>query len=143
MSIFDPELFKTTQTTESNATVQEPVPEDDLYSAIVSKIDVRVTQNGSPVMDVNWKLDCPEIEVAHERIARQSVWLDITEEGSLDHGKGKNVQLGQLREAVGQNQAGELWAPNMLEGAVAMVKVANRMSDDGRQFVDVKKVVAL
>ena len=141
--MFDPESFKHSQTTEADSTEYEPVPEDEPYMASVSSVETRVTQNGAAVMDVNWRLDCPDIEVAHDRIARQSVWLDLTQDGSsLDRSKGKNVSLGLLREAVGQNVPGEPWAPANLEGAVAQVMVKNRIAD-GRLFIDAKKVVKI
>lgn len=38
--------------------------------------------------------------------ARLETLLDLTDSGALDFGKGRNIRLGQLREAVGQNRAG-------------------------------------
>ena len=141
--MFDPETFVHEQTTEADSTEYEPVPEDDLYTAVVAgSPKARVTRDGSAVMDIDWRLDAPDIPQAHERLARQGIWLDLTATGGLDRAKGKNVALGLLREAVGQNNPGEPWSPSMLEGAAAKVKVSNRIYD-GKLFLDVKSVTRI
>ncbi len=44
--------------------------------------------------------------------------IDINEQtGDIDWGKGKNVKLGQLREALGQNDASKPWNFLQLKGA--------------------------
>lgn len=58
---------------------------------------------------------------------RQGIWLDTTADGQgLDNGPGKNVQLGRLRESVGQNIDGQTWNPRMLIGRAVKVKVGHR-----------------
>lgn len=53
-----------------------------------------------------------------------SILLDLTEDGTgLDMGKGKNIGLGQIRTALGQNEAGAEWSPAMIEGQPIKVKV--------------------
>lgn len=44
-------------------------------------------------------------------------WLEITEDGYLDFGPNKNLALGQVRAALGQNNPGETWSFNYLRGA--------------------------
>lgn len=46
----------------------------------------------------------------------QGYFLDITPDGKFDNGKGKNVGINKLRDALGQNSGGP-WNPNMLRGA--------------------------
>lgn len=46
---------------------------------------------------------------------RARINLDFAPDGSLDTGPNKNVSLGQLRDAVGQNTPG--WTPQQLLGA--------------------------
>lgn len=60
----------------------------------------------------------------------QSILLDLTPEGGLDMGKGKNIQLGRLREAVGQNVAGQPWGPVMLDGQVAKLVIEAGVYND-------------
>ena len=51
--------------------------------------------------------------------------LDIGGDGGLDFGPNKNVNLGKVRDAVGQNAAGA-WGPVQLRGAgPVMVKVTH------------------
>lgn len=58
---------------------------------------------------------------------RQGIWLDTTADGQgLDNSPGKNVQLGRLRESVGQNIDGQTWNPRMLIGRAVKVKVGHR-----------------
>ena len=130
MSAFDPDAFANVTIEEANSTEYVPIPEGD-YIATVDKYEPKVTPNGKPVLEVFWKLDAPENEDVHEKVIRQGIWLDVNGQGSLEMGKGKNVQLGRLREAVGQNTPGQAWSPAMLEGAVAKVSVKQTMAKDG------------
>ena len=59
-----------------------------------------------------------------------SVMLDVTESGQLDSGKGRNVQLGQLREDVGQNKPGP-WSFANLAGQTLRYKVDHEPAKDG------------
>lgn len=147
MSSFNPETFLNTEATEANATAYTPVPEGE-FNAVVKAIKPRVLTDGRAVLDVTWTVDDEAVRQETgmaEPSVRQTLWLDITESGGLDFGKGKNVGLGRLREAVGQNQSGKPWAPGMLIGQVAKVKVGH--SIDKRDGVtinaDVKAVLPL
>ena len=127
MSTFNPDVFLNTEIAESNATAYTPVPEGE-FQASIKSIKPRVLTDGRAVLDVTWIVDD---EVARQETGmaepsvRQTLWLDITESGGLDFGKGKNVGLGRLRDAIGQNQSGKPWAPGMLVGQVAKVKVTH------------------
>ena len=147
MSAFNPDVFLNTETDSANSSTYTPVPEGE-FTASIKAIKPRVLTDGRAVLDVTWTVDD---EVARnetgmaEPSVRQTLWLDTTESGGLDFGKGKNVGLGRLREAVGQNQAGKPWAPGMLVGQVAKVKVGH--SIDKRDGVtinaDVKAVLPM
>lgn len=147
MSAFNPDTFLNTETDSASATTYTPVPEGE-FNASIKAIKPRVLTDGRAVLDVTWAVDDEtarqETGMA-EPVVRQTIWLDTTESGGLDFGKGKNVGLGRLREAVGQNQAGKPWAPGMLLGQVATVKVSH--SIDKRDGVtinaDVKAVLPL
>lgn len=77
----------------------------------------------------------------------QDVVLDIGDDGGLDFGKGKNVPLGRIREAVGQNGNGP-WQVASLRGAgPVMVKVSHdtfkrKDGTEGTKAI-VSRVVAL
>lgn len=147
MSAFNPDTFLNTETDSANSSTYTPVPEGE-FNASIKAIKPRVLTDGRAILDVTWTVDD---EIARnetgmaEPSVRQTLWLDTTESGGLDFGKGKNVGLGRLREAVGQNQAGKPWAPGMLVGQVAKVKVGH--SIDKRDGVtinaDVKAVLPL
>ena len=143
-STFDPEMFMNQQTTDSNSTTYTPVPEKELQAYIK---DVKAgTAGDKPVLNVTWATDDAEAREAtgmDEPTVRQTIWLDLTPQGGLDMGKGKNVGLGKLREALGQNEPGQPWAPGMLFGQAAMISVKHRAGKDGEVFADVKAVAAL
>lgn len=147
MSAFNPDTFLNTETEASSATSYTPVPEGE-FNAAIKLIKPRVLTDGRAVLDITWTVDDEtarnETGMAEPSV-RQTLWLDTTESGGLDFGKGKNVGLGRLREAVGQNQAGKPWAPGMLVGQVAKIKVGH--SIDKRDGVtinaDVKAVLPL
>lgn len=147
MSQFNPDTFLSTEATEANATSYTPVPEGE-HQAAIKAIKPRVLTDGRAVLDVTWGVSSDEAKEATgmaEPSVRQTLWLDTTESGGLDFGKGKNVGLGRLRDALGQNQSGKPWSPGMLIGGVAIVKVAH--SIDKRDGVtinaDVKAVAPL
>lgn len=141
MSAFNPDLFLNTETDSASATTYTPVPEGE-FNASIKTIKPRVLTDGRAVLDITWTVDDEtarqETGMAEPSV-RQTLWLDTTESGGLDFGKGKNVGLGRLREALGQNQAGKPWAPGMLVGQVATVKVSH--SIDKRDGVTINAEV--
>ena len=144
--MFDEDAFMSNTTEGTMSTEFTPVPEGE-FQAVVSGVGVRSGEGEKgpwAVLDIMWAVD--DAAVAEETgmdnpKVRQSVFLDITPDGGLNLGKGKNVQLGKLREAVGQNGS-DAWSPSMLEGNVGIVKVEHRLYE-GRTFADVKAVSAV
>lgn len=137
MSTFNPDLFMQTTTSDANSTTLLPVPEGE-FVGVIKAIATRSLPSGSVVMDVTWGIDDPQVKAVtglDESTVRQSIWLDITESGGLDVAKGKNVGLGRLREAVGQNTAGRPWAPSNLVGQPARVKVTHTSSKDDSSII--------
>ena len=142
-SVFDPNTFMNTSTTDAMETTYTPVPEGE-WTGVIKEIKPRAAKEAA-MLDVVWGIDDDQVVAAigmKSPIVRQTVFLDLTETGGLDKGKGKNVQLGKLREAVGQNQNGKPWQPGMLIGQVAKIKVAHRMYE-GEPQADVKGVTKL
>lgn len=118
-SVFDPEAFLNSTTDQSSETKFTPVPGGD-YRALIDDIKLRVAKE-STILDVTWQLlevpqDVLEVLGRDKALVRQSLFLDI-ENGVLAVGANRNVQLGRVREAVGQNVSGQVWSPRMLKGA--------------------------
>lgn len=69
-------------------------------------------------------------------IVYKTINLDLDDDGNLVWGKNKNIALGQLRNAVGQNGPGP-WAPSQLRGSKTFIgKVEHRTGKrkDGTPF---------
>lgn len=137
---FNPEELLNAETSAEMSTQVMPIPARD-HRAVISEVNFRSvdTKNGpSTVMDVDWEIDNPGLaeELGRKSLrSRQTLWLDLTPSGDFDTGKGKNVGLGRLREAVGQNGP-QPWKPSMLVGQAATVKIVHKPSDDGTRVYD-------
>lgn len=149
--IFDPNTFLDQQETGASSTYIEPIPAGE-YTAVVRSTDVREieTKRGkSQILDITWELQDQDLKVSLDResvTARQSVFLDLTPEMRLDMGKGKNVQLGRVREALGQNDPGRPWSVrNLLGAGPVLIRITQRADDNDtdRIFNDVKAVSRL
>lgn len=144
MSTFDEANFMNTETSEQGSTQFTPVPEGD-WRALVKDIKPRTVKDDQVILDVNWLIDeaaVTDVTGMESPTVRQSIWLDTTSNGGLDMGKGKNIGLNRLREALGQNIAGSPWKPGMLVGMVARVTVKHRMANENT-YADVKGVAKL
>ena len=145
MSTFDADELLNMQAEGSMETRYTPCPEGE-WPAYVSKLEGRSGESEKgpwTVLDVTWTVTAPEViqELGvDEPKVRQSIFLEFNEAGQLAMGKGKNVRLGRLREAVGQNGAGP-WAPGNLEGASAIVRVGHR-EYQGDTYAEVTAVSA-
>ena len=140
-SIFDPDNFLSTEYTEPTSTEYILVDEGE-YSAQVDDVKIRKTEGNDGdffVMEVYWHILDEAVAKAVGRdkpIVRQSLFLELTPSGSLDMSKGKNVPLGYLREAVGQNKKGKSWSPRQLFGSTALVKVSHKPRKNEPERVD-------
>lgn len=148
--MFDVTQFLDQTITEANSTQSTPVPPGE-YIGVITEVKARQwTSKADPsrtgvTLDVTWQLDDPSLKelLGRDKITvRQGIMLDFTDSGQLDTGKGRNVQLGRLREAVGLNTPGQAFAFNMLHGRTAKVNVGHRVDGD-QIFVDVKGVTRL
>jgi hypothetical protein len=73
---------------------------------------------------------------------KQGIMLDLNEGGQLDMGKGKNVSLGKLREAIGLNSPGQPFSFSMIQGRMALGFVQHRVDGD-QVFAEIKRVQKL
>lgn len=149
-SIFNPDQFMNQQVTGALDTQYVPVPAGD-YLALIDDVKPRKAKE-STILDISWLIGGDQMTPTGKTVqqetnlpkntVRQSLFLDLTSEGFLDVSKGKNIQLGQLRDALGQNDPAKPWGPSMLKGQPAKVSVSHRMADDGsgKIYTDVKNV---
>ena len=148
--MFNPDQFLDMQVTESNSTVTIPVPVGE-YTAVIGEVKCRPWQKKDDPsvtglsLDISWDIDDESVKELLGRTkvsVKQGAMLDLTESGGLDMGKGRNVSLGRLREAVGLNTPGQPFSFSMLVGRMAKVKVEHRVDGD-RIFAEVKAVTKL
>lgn len=115
-SVFDLDTFVQSTTDEPLATRMIPVPEGEYLLAVASHdkwCEVRSITEGKMAGRVIADL---QFEVLDESVkqalsmdtvrVRKSYFLDLTPDGRVDFGPNKNIQLGKLREALGQNKPG-------------------------------------
>lgn len=85
-------------------------------------------------MAIRWEIQDQEVKDQLDRdtvSVTQSILLDLTPDGQgLDFGKGKNIGLGQIRTALGQNEPGDPWSPIMIEGQLAKLSIKAGMYND-------------
>ena len=122
MTDFNPDQFMTEEQTVINETEYTAIPKGD-YPGVIKDVKADTTTNGSPLLAVTWLIDSEEVREhtgMEEPTCRQTVWLDLDANNKLETGANKNIGLGKLRDALGQND-GSPWSPQMLMGQPAMV----------------------
>ncbi len=154
VNTFNPEAFLNTTMEESNSTEFVLVPEGE-YIAVSGPISAdsfrsfdikqgeRAGQKGYG-LDIQWDIN-DDTGALRELLGRtprvkQGLMLDLTN-GTLEMGKGRNVGLGRLREALNMNMTGRPFAFSMLGGQVAKIKVKHRIDkNSGQTFAEVSEV---
>lgn len=150
---FNPEQFLGSTFNDANSTELIPLPEGE-YIAVTDPVTAesfkefdikrgeRAGQKGLMLI-LSWNIN-DESGSLKEMLGRppkgrQSIMLDRGAGGTLEFGKGRNVGLGRLREAVNQNLTGKPWAFSQLGGVVAKIKVKHRV-DGGNTYAEVSEV---
>jgi hypothetical protein len=143
-SPFDPQSFLDSTLPGANSTKRELIP-PGVYKAYISKLDVRNgtvgkegPNYGKPwvALNIQWTVEDQAVNASMDQskiIVFDSVFLDLDEAGAPAMGKGKNVQLGKLREALGMN-TGPLQF-RALEGRPATINVVHETYKDDMQAV--------
>lgn len=147
---FDASKFLEQSTDKAMQTSMSPCPEGE-YLAQVEKVEAfpvkdRETQqvrSDAFRLQLTWDILDQELLESIDRkgiTVRQSIFIDLDEDGSFADGKDKNVGLGKLRDAVGQNSGS--WTPSNLIGQQAVVKVTHRPNpqDDSQVYAQVSAV---
>lgn len=148
-SVFDPSSFLDATVTDAMDTKLIPVPAGE-YPAIVDKCEIsqwRSEAKGTSGLKaaITWAIDDPSVATVTGReknTVRQDIMLDTTPAGTLDVSRGKNVQLGRLRDAVGLNLPGQPFSFRMLEGKPAKITVSHR-EHEGNLYAEVKGVTRM
>lgn len=149
-SAFDPNVFLDAQQTEVNEK-RPPIPADNpaspdgLYTAVIGEIGTKSgtigkgERTGQPwvAMSVPLKLQLPpEVQalgLPPEFQITDQCFLDLTPQGGLDNGKGKNRQQRAYREACDLNKPGDVFAWRMLQGKIVKVKLSHEIYNDAIQ----------
>lgn len=140
MSVFDPKSFLQQSVDGGNfETRTTPIPAGE-YPASIESIDMEVyTKKGvSYAAKVRWSILDDNVKAAlglPKVTVRQTVFLDINESGQLEKGANKNIALGRIRAALGQENVTP-WALALLIGAgPAKIKVTQRADDNDASII--------
>lgn len=144
---FDPATFLNQTVDEAMDTKIVPCPAGE-YPAVADKVDIKTwaSKDGSSSgikLVILWDIQDPNVNAITMRNptkVKQEQMIDLTESGQIDLGKGRNVGLGRIREALGLNTPGEPFSFNMLQGRTAKVNVTHRV--DGPDIYDQVKSIA-
>jgi len=150
---FDPASFLMQETSEQMDTQFILIPAGE-YPALITKVEARQQQNPNDpaqlwtILDVTYGIDDQAVREETglpKPTIRQSIFLDLNEGGTLETGKGKNVNLGRLREATGLNQPGQAFSFGALLGQACIVAVKHTpdKKDPEIVYANVNKVAAL
>lgn len=105
-------------------------------------------KTGEPVertiMEIWFRIQEPGNEAADGRHVRYTAWTDKDESRQhFLHGPGKNRDLGQLREALGQNDEEQAWSPVDMKGQSCKIFVEHEVGKDGKTRAKVTGVARL
>lgn len=153
---FDADAFLSTTVTGPMSTAPVLCPEGE-FKAFVDDGDKALTFRSGESKDTNkpWASVSVLFTILDENVKAQlkrdkvlvpmQAFLDLRDDGNgLDLTEGKNVSLGRLRKALGQNDGA--WAPAMMKGkGPVMVKVGHRSDpkDPSIKYAEVTRVSAL
>lgn len=121
MSQFDAQALLNATYTEANATKLVPAPVGD-YTGVVTKVAVKSgnDKNGDTWTRFEMYLESTDPKLQQigmeKKTFRADMLLELTPQGTIDSGEGKNVQLGRAREAAGLNQPGMPFSLGMFQG---------------------------
>jgi hypothetical protein len=151
MSQFNPEDFLNAQVTEVNERrvplpTENPDDANGLYTAVIGEVTTasgvisKGDKTGQPwvSMVIPLKLEIPKqfqdsLGYSPNFTVTDRAFLDLTPQGGLDNGPGKNRQQKNYREATDLNKPGDVFAWRMLTGKVVKVKIAHEVYEGAVQ----------
>lgn len=124
-----------------------PFPEGERDDLVVRDVSINSGTNksgdnaGKPWVRLKVKVSTTDANVAEEMnldegqepIVYWDEFLDLDDNGQLAVGAGKNVKLGKLRHACGQN-TDEAWTIRDLVGAVLGGEISHRLTQEGDPY---------
>jgi hypothetical protein len=137
MGTFDPQQFLDTTLQESNSTQYIPIPEKD-YTLLSTEVKARpwTSKDGGSsgiAIDITYEVDDQELKelLGRDKVTvRQGIMLDLNAGGGISTEKGRNVQLGRVREAMGLNTPGQPFNFRMMVGQVVKGHIKPRVDGD-------------
>jgi len=146
-SAFDPNVFLDAQVNEANEKrpplpTENPEDPNGMYLAVIGEIKAdsgtigKGERQGQPwaSMVIPLRIQVPPVVQAlglpPELTLTDRAFLDLTAQGGLDNGKGKNRRQRDYRDATGTNVAGVPWAWRMLQGRTLRVKISHELYND-------------
>lgn len=150
-SAFNPEAFLDATLTDPTEK-RKPLPVGD-YTAIIGAVTARAWQGRADTTksgiawDIPLTIDVPaavQAELGMDQSTlnlKDSIMLDLTDNGTIDNGPGKNRRLRAYREATDMNKPGDVFSARKMEGRVILVKIAHDMWE-GQPIERVTGVVA-
>ena len=151
---FDPNEFMSATITESNDTALLNPPDNmagEGYQMIADKVTVVPWQGKADPsksglkLEIQWQIEDENVKkhCGREKVlCRQSIMLDLNDSGGLDLGKGRNIGLGKLREALGMNTPGVPFSFQMIQGRMALGYVQHRV-DGENVYAEIKRVAKI
>ena len=145
---FDATSFLDMSTEDTMDTRRIPIPPDD-YTAMIKKVEAFEVKDKPDVirLSITYDLSAPELEESigiAEPQCRQTIFVELDDNGGFDTGAGKNTKLGALREAVGLNE-GEFNLGMLAGRGPILVHVSHRSPEGEPDIVydEIKRVTAL
>jgi hypothetical protein len=153
---FDADAFMNATVDDPMATSLAGVPEGE-YTAMVGDFDstafktVTTTNRQTGAQIDRAVLEVPFLimdEALKQKLGRETIthretyWLDMNDQGRLDTGMDKNVRLGQLRQAIGQNNPNTPWSPGMLKNMGPLkivIKTTSDKRDPERKYTNITR----
>jgi len=139
-SAFDPQSFLDAQITETMVK-RPPLPVGD-YRAVIGDISARQWTGKADPSKTGIAWDIPltvEVPAAIQHDLglmnstlnlKDSVMIDLTENGTINTAPGANRRLRAYRDATDNNVAGQPFSARMLVGKVITVKIAHDIWED-------------
>jgi len=127
--MFDPNAFFDQVVESAGSTEATPIPAGEYLATIDKKEVVQWSKKDDPSISglklkVTWSLEDQPVRdlLGRDKVTVvQDIMLDLIDHGTLDMGKGRNVELNRLRAAVDLNVSG--FSFNQLDGHMARVTV--------------------
>ncbi len=151
-SSFNPDTFLDATLTEPTEK-RSPLPVGD-YTAIIGAVTARQWQGKADptksgiAWDIPLTIDVPaeiqaELKMDQSTLnLKDSIMIDLTANGTIDNGHGKNRRLRSYREATDMNKPNDVFSARKMEGKVVKVKITHDLWE-GQPIEKISGVVAL